>query len=170
MVTNPPEPTAIPGGAPTPPVGLPIPAATDRHEPVRRPMIRTFHHEDFAAADLAALKARHGHRVSVCLPARDEAATVGVIVERLRKSLVEDVDLVDEVLVVDDHSTDRTAELAATAGARAVAVDDVLPELGGGEGKGERSEERRVGQRGVSTCRSRWQQHHSKTTIHSKTN
>src|SRR3546814_419711 len=111
MVTNPPEPTAIPGGAPTPPVGLPIPAATGRHEPVRRPMIRTFHHEDFAAADLAALKARHGHRVSVCLPARDEAATVGVIVERLRKSLVEDVDLVDEVLVVDDHSTDRTAEV-----------------------------------------------------------
>src|SRR3546814_1990304 len=72
----------------------------------------------------------------VCLPARDEAATVGVIVERLRKSLVEDVDLVDEVLVVDDHSTDRTAEVAATAGARVVAVDDVLPELGG-EGKGE---------------------------------
>src|SRR3546814_17081923 len=73
----------------------------------------------------------------VCLPARDEAATVGVIVERLRKSLVEDVDLVDEVLVVDDHSTDRTAEVAATAGARVVAVDDVVPELGGGEGEGE---------------------------------
>src|SRR3546814_1504241 len=73
----------------------------------------------------------------VCLPARDEAATVGVIVERLRKSLVEDVDLVDEVLVVDDHSTDRTAAVAATAGARVVAVDDVLSELGGGEGKGE---------------------------------
>src|SRR5688572_31571928 len=38
---------------------------------------------------------------------------------------------------MDDHSTDATAEVAAEAGARVVAVDDVLPELGPGEGKGE---------------------------------
>ena len=39
--------------------------------------------------------------------------------------------------MIDDHSTDRTAAVAAAAGARVVAVDDVLPELGPGEGKGE---------------------------------
>ena len=100
-------------------------------------MIRTFHHEDFAAAQLAEQKARHGHRVSVCLPARDEAATIGAIVEDLRCSLVERTGLVDEILVVDDHSTDDTAAVAHSAGARVVAVDDVLPELGAGEGKGE---------------------------------
>lgn len=100
-------------------------------------MYRTFHHTDFAARLLAEQKARHGHVVSVCLPARDEAATVGQNVELLRHTLVESVGLVDEILVIDDHSTDRTAEIAAEAGARVVRVDDVLPELGPGEGKGE---------------------------------
>lgn len=100
-------------------------------------MIRTFHHEDFAAAALAEHKASQGQLVSVCLPARDEAATVGGIVEDLRRSLVERIGLVDEILVVDDHSHDATAAVARDAGARVVAVDDVLPELGAGEGKGE---------------------------------
>jgi glucosyl-3-phosphoglycerate synthase len=107
------------------------------HDPVRRPMYRTFHHTDFAARELAEQKARQGHVVSVCLPARDEAATVGQNVELLRTTLLEAVGLVDEILVVDDHSVDRTAEIAAKAGARVVSVDDVLPELGPGEGKGE---------------------------------
>ncbi len=62
---------------------------------------------------------------------------MGAIVATVRASLVDRVGLVDEVLVVDDHSTDRTARVAADAGARVVHVDDVLPELGPGEGKGE---------------------------------
>ena len=51
---------------------------------VRRPIFRTYRHGDFDAAALAEDKARHGHVVSVCLPARDEAATVGPIVEQIR--------------------------------------------------------------------------------------
>ena len=104
---------------------------------MRRPIFRTYRHGDFDAASLAGAKARHGHVVSVCLPARDEAATVGPIVEQIRSVLVDACGLVDEVLVMDDHSTDDTARVAADAGARVVAVDDVLPELGPGEGKGE---------------------------------
>jgi glucosyl-3-phosphoglycerate synthase len=45
--------------------------------------------------------------------------------------------LVDEVIVIDDHSTDRTHEEAAAAGARVVAAAEVLPEHGRGHGKGE---------------------------------
>ncbi len=100
-------------------------------------MFRTFHHEDFAAGPLAERKARDGLRISVCLPARDEADTIGAIVTDLRTTLVDAVGLVDEVLVMDDHSEDDTAAVARAAGARVVAVDDVLPELGPGEGKGE---------------------------------
>ncbi len=73
-------------------------------------------------------------RISVCLPARDEEATVGAIVA----SVVHDLrGVVDEVVVVDDGSTDRTAAVAAAAGAIVVAAADVLPRLGPGTGKGE---------------------------------
>jgi len=104
---------------------------------VRRPIFRTFRHGDFTAQTLAEDKARGGHIVSVCLPARDEAATIGPIVEQIHRHLVAGPRLVDEVLVIDDHSADATARVAADAGARVVAVDGVLPELGPGEGKGE---------------------------------
>jgi len=73
----------------------------------------------------------------VCLPARNEAATVGTIVEIIRRTLVADVPLVDEVLVIDDHSTDGTAAAAREAGARVVSAASILPEHGQGHGKGE---------------------------------
>jgi glucosyl-3-phosphoglycerate synthase len=75
--------------------------------------------------------------IGVVLPARDEAATVGPIVERIRAELVEDLPLVDEVVVVDSGSVDRTAEAAAQAGARVVVQASVLPRLGDVPGKGE---------------------------------
>jgi glucosyl-3-phosphoglycerate synthase len=68
----------------------------------------------------ALVGARDGRRISVCLPARNEQATVGAIVARVRAALVEAVPLVDEVLVVDDGSADGTAAEAAAAGARVV--------------------------------------------------
>jgi glucosyl-3-phosphoglycerate synthase len=73
----------------------------------------------------------------VCLPARNEAATVGGIVEVIQRRLVRDVALVDEVLVIDDHSSDGTAAIAREAGARVVSAASILPEHGAGHGKGE---------------------------------
>src|SRR5206468_2601525 len=71
------------------------------------------------------------------LPARDEEATVGAIVERVRRDLVDAVPLVDEILVVDDHSTDATAAVARAAGAEVVEAASVLSAYGEGHGKGE---------------------------------
>ncbi|AGM05361.1 glucosyl-3-phosphoglycerate synthase [Amycolatopsis keratiniphila] len=90
---------------------------------------------DWWAAELVA--AKRGTRVSVVIPARDEAETVGAIVGTIRRELVERFPLVDEILVVDSHSTDATAEVAAAAGADVVAQDSVFPELESLTGKGE---------------------------------
>ncbi|MGL5857821.1 MAG: glucosyl-3-phosphoglycerate synthase [Angustibacter sp.] len=75
--------------------------------------------------------------VSVVLPARDEEATVGDIVRSIRRELVEDVPLVDEVVVVDSWSQDGTARAARAAGAQVVRQGEVLPGLGDIPGKGE---------------------------------
>ncbi|HVX16749.1 MAG TPA: glucosyl-3-phosphoglycerate synthase [Acidimicrobiales bacterium] len=76
-------------------------------------------------------------RVSVCLPAHNESPTIAGIVGRIRADLMDTVPLVDEVLVVDDASTDDTAEVAKATGARVVSAADVLPEEGTRRGKGE---------------------------------
>ena len=114
---------------------LPLLPLTDSNDPVRGPLVRTYHHEDFDARSLA--DAKGDHVISVCLPARDEAATVGHIVELVRRELIEQLPLVDEVVVVDDHSSDDTARVAADAGARVVRGADVLPDLAPGRGKGD---------------------------------
>ena len=89
-----------------------------------------------ALTSLVEAKARHGHTVSVCLPARDEEATVGHVVATVRRSLVERLHLVDEVVVMDDGSTDATADAARAEGARVFPVHDLLPDLPSGAGKG----------------------------------
>jgi glucosyl-3-phosphoglycerate synthase len=77
-------------------------------------------------------------RISVCIPARNEAATVGPIVHSIVSTLTGrpgGVPLVDEVVVVDDGSTDRTAEMAEQAGARVVTAHSPA----GGKGQAMRS-------------------------------
>ena len=89
-------------------------------------------HRDLDLAILVDTKAASGATTAVCLPARDEAETIGAIVRRLVGH-----PLVDDVLVVDDHSTDGTAEAAAADGATVVRAAEVLVEHGSGPGKGQ---------------------------------
>lgn len=69
-------------------------------------------------SEVAALA--RGQRVVVVLPARNESATVGAVVARLRERLVDQVPLLSEIVVVDSHSSDDTADAARRAGARVV--------------------------------------------------
>ena len=74
----------------------------------------------YPAAGVAELVARKGATtVAVCIPARDEAATVAAVVRAARR--LAQAGLVDDVVVVDDASSDATAAQAATAGARVLA-------------------------------------------------
>lgn len=96
--------------------------------------IRTYHHEAFDPETLAL--AKDGRVISVIIPARDEETTIGGIVVAIRRQLVATFALVDEILVVDDRSTDRTRARAVAAGARVVGSNDVLVEYGPARGKG----------------------------------
>ncbi|GAA3164826.1 MULTISPECIES: glucosyl-3-phosphoglycerate synthase [Streptomyces] len=99
---------------------------------------RSWSAEDRPLPQLLEAKRLSGRTVSVVLPALDEEATVGTIVTAIRAALMtEEVPLVDELVVLDSGSTDRTAEVAAAAGARVVARDAVLPRLPAVPGKGE---------------------------------
>jgi glucosyl-3-phosphoglycerate synthase len=85
---------------------------------------RRFSHAQFDAGSLADSKGNR--RISVCIPARNEAATVGSVVEAITSTLTgrpAGVPLVDEVLVIDDGSRDGTADVARGAGARVVPSD-----------------------------------------------
>ncbi|MEU1511880.1 glucosyl-3-phosphoglycerate synthase [Streptomyces sp. NPDC005811] len=86
---------------------------------------------------IMAAKRSSGQRVSVVLPALNEEETVGDIVAVIRHDLMQQVPLVDELVVVDSGSTDRTAAVAAAAGARVVHRDTILPRIPAVPGKGE---------------------------------
>ncbi len=75
--------------------------------------------------------------ISLCIPARDEASTIGPIVAAVRRRLVDDVPLIDQILVADDGSVDATAERARSAGAEVVTVATAPPALDTRAGKGE---------------------------------
>jgi glycosyltransferase involved in cell wall biosynthesis len=53
-------------------------------------------------------------RIAVIIPALDEEAAIGLVVREIPRELVE------EILVVDNGSTDRTAEAARAAGAKVI--------------------------------------------------
>jgi glucosyl-3-phosphoglycerate synthase len=96
---------------------------------------RTWQEPAWTVEELVAAKA--GRRVSVVLPALDEEATVGAIVAAIVPLTRGPAPLVDELVVMDSGSTDRTVEVAAAAGARVVLRTDVVPELEPRPGKGE---------------------------------
>ena len=83
---------------------------------------------------VAAGLREQGRAAVVVVPARDEEATVGALVRPLVRHLVSG-GVVSEVVVVDDGSTDRTAQRARAAGARVIRSSDVLVGRGG-SGKG----------------------------------
>ena len=98
----------------------------------------TFTSAEFA--DLAALRAQKeklGLRISVGLPTLNEEATIGKVIQAIRSRLMERVPLVDELIVIDSDSSDRTREIARELGVPVHIHQQLLPEVGPGKGKGE---------------------------------
>lgn len=91
----------------------------------------TRHHRSFPAERVAA---ERDATVSVCLPARNEARTIGPILRELMP--LRELGVVDQVVVVDD-STDGTADVARALGAEVYEQQRLMPELGTVLGKGD---------------------------------
>ncbi len=97
-----------------------------------------YHHAEFAdLRRLANLKETQGVTVSLVLPTLNEEETVGPIVRRAIREMMGRVPLLDEILVIDSSSTDRTREIAEAEGARVVEHPRVLTRYGSFTGKGE---------------------------------
>jgi glucosyl-3-phosphoglycerate synthase len=99
---------------------------------------RTFHHSQFSdIAHLVKLKRAQGLTISLCFPSLNEQKTIGREIRVLKRALMDRHRLLDEILVVDSGSTDRTRKIAARQGAAVHLADDHLPEMGRLRGKGE---------------------------------
>jgi glucosyl-3-phosphoglycerate synthase len=85
---------------------------------------------------LVAAKREQSLRVSVCLPTLNVEDTVGAILATVRDHWVA-AGLVDELVVVDSRSDDRSVAVARAEGATVYQDVDVLPETGQASGKGE---------------------------------
>jgi glucosyl-3-phosphoglycerate synthase len=93
---------------------------------------RSFHHSLYPAQRIAAERRQS---VSVCLPARDCAATIAEIVSTLVG--LREAGAIDEVVVVDAGSADGTAALARDAGATVHQEAELLLSHGPVLGKGD---------------------------------
>lgn len=101
------------------------------------PAARTHRRQDWDLDVLLRRKQQAGLTTSLVVPARDEAATVGPVVGRLREVLMETTALLDEIVVIDSDSTDDTFSVASRAGAVVYRSHEIRPDLGTYPGKGE---------------------------------
>ncbi len=98
---------------------------------------RTYRWQDWDLDLLLRRKQEAGLTTSLVVPARNEAATVGDVVARVRSALMETTTLLDEIVVIDSDSTDETHSVATAAGAVVHRSKEIRPDLGSHPGKGE---------------------------------
>ena len=98
----------------------------------------TFHSDEFEDLKyLLKLKRERGLSISLALPALNEEETVGNVIRTIKQSLVLDTPLLDEIVLIDSKSEDRTREIAHSLGIPVYIHQTVLPEYGSRRGKGE---------------------------------
>jgi glucosyl-3-phosphoglycerate synthase len=122
-----------------PPRLLPAPQQTLSTRVDRWFAENTFHSSEFAdIARLMTLKEKQGVTISLGLPALNEEKTVERVISSIQQALMHDFPLVDEIVLIDSNSTDRTLAIAEGCGIPAYRHPDILAhEVGTYVGKGE---------------------------------
>ena len=117
----------------------------------------SYHADEFT--DLAALldlKRKQGLTISLALPALNEEETVGNVIQTIKQALMDQIPLLDEIILVDSDSTDRTRQIAGEMGIPTFIHQQILPKYGARRGKGAGSQCNRL------QCREERQDGHEK--------
>ncbi len=98
----------------------------------------TFHHSEFKDLKrLVAEKQRKDLSISLCLPTLNEEKTIAKEIVIMKSELMTRCPLLDEIVVIDSGSTDKTRDIARSYDVTVHEADDILPHLEKFKGKGE---------------------------------
>ncbi len=98
----------------------------------------TFHAGEFQNLEkLVQLKKERGNTISIALPTLNEEETIGNILDIIQEEMMQKHKLVDELIVIDSRSTDKTQEIVESRGVPLYVHQDILPQYGARPGKGE---------------------------------
>jgi len=97
-----------------------------------------FHHSEFSdLEEMVAAKQEQDLKISLCIPTLNEEKTIGKEVVLFRSELMERYPLLDELVIIDSGSDDKTMEVASSFGADVYLSSEILPCMGSKRGKGE---------------------------------
>ncbi len=98
----------------------------------------SFHAKEFEDHKrLVEAKQKQGLTISLGLPALNEAETLGNIIKTIKRALMEEAPLLDEMVLIDSGSTDDTVKIAEDLGVPTFRHQEVLTDYGSYRGKGE---------------------------------
>ena len=86
---------------------------------------------------LVRLKNRQKLTISLALPSLNEQETVGEVIQTIKGELMDRLPLLDEIVLMDSSSEDRTRQIAQEMGIPVRIHQQVLPAYGARSGKGE---------------------------------
>ncbi len=98
----------------------------------------TFHADEFNDLKyLLSLKKKQNLSISLALPALNEEETVGKVIKTIKNALMKRIPLLDEIMLIDSNSTDRTRQIVEKMGVPIYIHQNILPKYGARNGKGE---------------------------------